>query len=319
MLLQVRASVIRRDGGIRSLQVTSGIQAEPIILWVTWVLNSLFQPTDEFPVYVTAADFTGNEGYMVIPSLFLPDQQGQLKEFPANGRDDIVERWPALKKQFNNHKSFAVATMDEIVPQDKRKNAIRLKANFLQSCYIRNDGEGKFTMIPLPKEAQVSVINGMVADDFDGDGNLDILISGNDYGTDVSIGRYDAMNGLLLKGDGMGNFDALSIQQSGIYIPGNGKALIKLTGSSGNYLVAASQNRDNLKLFKRNNAIKTIRIRPDDISAVIHLKNGKIRKEEFYYGSSFLSQSARFIEIDANVAAVQITDGAGKVREVPLP
>ncbi|MFI5130788.1 MAG: VCBS repeat-containing protein [Chitinophagales bacterium] len=281
--------------------------------------NSLFQPTDEFPVYVTAADFTSNEGYMVITSLFLPDQQGQLKEFPANGRDDIVERWPALKKQFNNHKSFAVATMDEIVPQDKRKNAIRLKANFLQSCYIRNDGEGKFTIIPLPKEAQVSVINGMVAGDFDDDGNLDILISGNDYGSDVSIGRYDAMNGLMLKGDGMGNFDALSIQQSGIYIPGNGKALIKLTGSSGNYLVAASQNRDNLKLFKRNNAIKTIRIRPDDISAVIHLKNGKIRKEEFYYGSSFLSQSARFIEIDANVAAVQITDGAGKVREVPLP
>jgi hypothetical protein len=280
--------------------------------------NTLYQPTDRFPVYVTAGDFAGSSGYMVIPSLFLPDQQGQLKEFPANGRDDIIERWPALKKQFDNYRSFAVATMDEIVPAAKRKNAIRLKANFLQSCYIRNDGDGKFTMIPLPGEAQVSVINGMVADDFDGDGNLDVLISGNDYGSDVSIGRYDAMNGLLLKGDGKGDFEALSIKQSGIYIPGNGKALIKLVGSSGNYLVAGSQNRDNLKLFRHNGPIKAVPIGLDDISAIIHLKNGQVRKEEFYYGSSFLSQSARFIAIDANVSSVQVTNRAGKTRELFL-
>ena len=45
-----------------------------------------------------------------------------------------------------------------------------------------------FTLIPLPKEAQFSVINGMVADDFDGDGNLDLLMNGNDYGTEVTVG-----------------------------------------------------------------------------------------------------------------------------------
>lgn len=278
--------------------------------------NTLYQPTDQFPVYATAGDFAGNGGYMVIPSLFLPDKNGQLKEFPANGRDDIIERWPVLKKQYDNYNSFATATMDEIVPQDKRQNAIRLKANFLQSCYLRNDGDGKFTMIPLPKEAQISVINGMVTDDFDEDGNLDILINGNDFGSDVSIGRYDAMNGLLLKGDGNGNFKALSIQQSGIYIPGNGKALIKLAGSSGGYLIAGSQNRDSLKLFKRNNILKTVPVGANDVSALVHLKNGKIRKEEFYFGSSFLSQSGRFIAVDANVAAVQITDRTGKTRQV---
>ena len=74
----------------------------------------------------------------------------------------------------------------------------------------------------------------MIADDFDGDGNLDVLINGNDYGTEVSIGRYDALNGLLLKGDGKGNFKPLSILQSGIYIPGDGKALVKLQGHQEN-------------------------------------------------------------------------------------
>ena len=79
--------------------------------------------------------------------------------------------------------------MDSVISPLMRKDALRLKATMLQSCYLRNDGNGKFTMIPLPLQAQVSALNGMIADDFDGDGNLDILISGNDYGTDVARGQ----------------------------------------------------------------------------------------------------------------------------------
>jgi hypothetical protein len=277
-------------------------------------LNTLYQPTDQYPMYVTAGDFAGNKSFMAIPSLFLPDQHGRLEEFPTNGRDDIIERLPALKKQFPDYKSFALATMDQIIPQDKRANAIRLKANTLQSCYLRNDGQGKFTMIPLPKEAQTSVLNGMLADDFDGDGNLDVLISGNDYGTDVSIGRYDAFNGLLLKGDGKGGFIPLSILQSGIYIPGNGKALVKLSGNNDHYFIASSEHLGPLKLFGLNRKTTVIKLNPSDISALIRFKNGKMQKEEFYYGSSFLSQSARFFSIDDHVASVQITDSKGQTR-----
>ena len=279
-------------------------------------LNTFYQATDQYPVYITAGDFASNKSFMAIPSLFLPDQYGRLEEFPANGRDEIVERLPALKKQFPNYKSFALATMNQIVPPDKRKNAIRLKANMLQSCYLRNEGGGKFTMIPLPKEAQISVLNGMLADDFDSDGNLDVLLSGNDYGTDVSIGRYDALNGLLLKGDGKGTFNPLSILQSGIYIPGNGKALVKLQSAKEGYLVAASQNQGPLKLFELKNRRQGLKINPDEVSAIIFFKNGKIQKEEFYYGSSFLSQSARFLSINENIAAVHITDKNGKIRKL---
>jgi hypothetical protein len=71
-------------------------------------------------------------------------------------------------------------------------------------------------------------LDGIVVDDFDGDGNLDVALNGNDYGTEVSTGRYDAFNGLMLKGDGKGGFKPLSIMQSGIYIPGDGKGFVKL-------------------------------------------------------------------------------------------
>src|SRR5258706_16106743 len=206
--------------------------------------------------------------------------------------------------------------MEELFPLEKREGAIRLKANMLQSCYLQNDGGGKFTMIPLPKEAQIAPLNGMLVDDFDEDGNLDVLMNGNDFGTEVSIGRYDAFNGLLLRGNGSGGFSPLSIQQSGIYIPGNGRALVKLLGSSGNYLVAASQNKDGLKLFELKRKVKGLQITPSDVSAIITFKNGKTEKREFYFGSSFLSQSGRFVTINENVSSIAIFSSKGDRRVI---
>lgn len=199
-----------------------------------------------------------------------------------------------------------------------REGALRLKVNYLQSVYLRNDGGGKFTAVPLPVEAQMSELCGITVDDFDGDGNLDVVLNGNDYGTEVATGRYDAFNGLLLKGDGKGGFKPLSIMQSGIYIPGDGKALVKLKGARGNYLLAATQNRDRMKLFELKRPVKTYGLQPLDAFATIKYKNGKIAKQEFYNGNSFLSQSGRFINIDDNVASITVTDSFGHQRNVPI-
>ncbi|MEP7277445.1 MAG: hypothetical protein ABI813_02275 [Bacteroidota bacterium] len=48
----------------------------------------------------------------------------------------------------------------------------------------------------------------MIADDFNDDGSLDIVVYGNDYGNEVTNGRYDAFNALLMESDGNGNFTA---------------------------------------------------------------------------------------------------------------
>ncbi|HEV3224715.1 MAG TPA: VCBS repeat-containing protein [Puia sp.] len=279
-------------------------------------LNSLYQATDSFPVYMTAKDFENNGRFAGIPSLFLPDQQGVKREFPAQGRDDITRQLNSLKKRFNTYKKYAVATMDNLLTPEQHQGAIRLKANMLQSCYLRNEGNGKFTMIPLPKEAQFSAINGMVVDDFDGDGNLDLLINGNDYSTSVGIGQYDALYGLLLKGDGAGGFSPLSMLQSGVCIPGNGKALVKLTGANDKYLIAANQHRGDLKLFELNKRRRIVRVNSDDRSALLKLSNGKIQKQELNQGSSFLSQSAGFLSVGDLVTSVQITNNRGAVRNI---
>jgi hypothetical protein len=200
--------------------------------------------------------------------------------------------------------------------EKEMKDVLKLQVNYFTNSFLRNDGNGKFTLVPLPLSTQVSNINGMLAEDFDGDGNLDVLLVGNDYGTDVSIGRYDASNGLFLKGDGKGGFEPKSILSSGWFVPGDAKALVKLRSTNGKCLVVASQNKDRLKAFEVNQTMQIVSLQTLDVSAIVEYKNGKKQKRELNYGSSLLSQSARFINVDASIASVTIKDSKGTERTI---
>jgi hypothetical protein len=278
--------------------------------------NTFYKASEQYPVSIYANDFDKNGVMECIPTKYLKDKDGVLKEFTVHTRDDVVDGMPFIKKRFLTYKTFAEASFDKLFTAEELKGVLKLQANYFKSAFIKNNGKGSFAISALPAVAQFSSLNGMVADDFDGDNNLDIAINTNDYGTEVSTGRYDALNGLLLKGNGDGTFTPLSILQSGIYIPGNGKALVKLLGSSGNYLVAASQNKGALKLFELKRKVKVVQINPSEVSALIKFKNGKTEKIEFYYGASFLSQSARFVNINENVLSVTILDNNGDRRVI---
>ena len=118
--------------------------------------------------------------------------------------------------------------------------------------------------------------------------------------------------------DGKGNFIPQTILESGIFIPGNGKALIKLKSKNGKYLLAAAQNRGPLKIFELKKDLENIVVQPDDVSADIVFSNGKKQRQELYYGSSFLSQSARFLRPGNNVKSIVITNSKGKTRTLAL-
>ena len=278
--------------------------------------NSYYRANEQYPVKIYAGDFAHNNGYVAIPSLYLPDEQGNKKEYPAQTRDDIVDPLPALKKKFLTYKEFGKAGMSQLLDEKDLKTAYELQANYMQSSYIENLGNGKFKLHALPVPAQLAPVYGMVIDDFNGDGNLDIATVGNDYGTEVSVGRYDALNGLIMLGDGKGDFTCETILQSGLFIPGNAKALVKLIGNKNNYLLAASQNKDVLKVYRKRNNKPLIQLLPTDAYAVIYLKNGNKRKEEIYHGTSFLSQSSLFIPINIKISAVEIINNKGEKRRV---
>ena len=278
--------------------------------------NSYYKASDKYPVVMYAKDFDNNGSYDAFPGLYLPGSHTDTvkKLYPAQTREDAVKQMISLRGKYQNFKSFAQATLDQLFTPEQMQGAQQLKANYFSSSYLQNNGNGMFKLSALPIAAQVSTLNGMQVDDFDGDGNIDIAINGNDFGTEVSVGRYDALNGLIMKGDGKGGFTSKTILETGLYIPGNGKALVKLRDDKGGYMLAASQNKGPLKLYKAKFSNAAFSLMPNEISALITYKNGKTRKEEFYYGQSFLSQSGRFMLLNDNIKSVIIIDNKGNKR-----
>ncbi len=281
-------------------------------------LNSYYRSSHKYPVSIYAGDFDNNGNYDLFPSLYIiASQQDTVKSnYPAHGRDDAIKQMIQMRSGFQNYKSYATATIDKLFTEEQARDALILKATDFRSAYCRNDGNNTFSLFPLPAQAQFSVLNGMITDDFDQDGNLDILINGNDYGTDVLIGRYDALNGLLLKGDGRGKFMALKVAESGVIIPGNGKAMVKLRSINGSYLVASAENRGPLRIFELKEKQKNLSAQTDEIYAELMLNEGKKQKQEFYYGSSFLSQSARFIRTGKNIRSVTFVNNKNEKRTI---
>jgi ASPIC and UnbV/FG-GAP-like repeat/FG-GAP repeat len=282
--------------------------------------NSFHIPSAQYPVSIYAADLDGNGNIDPVMTQYIVSKindgggYGVKKEYPSQLRDDIVEQVPVLKKKYLFYKDFAVADINEIIPEEKRKSAAKLKAANARSSFVQNLGYGKFKISPLSAEAQFAPVFGMVADDFDNDGNLDIILNGNEFGGEVSLGLYDAFNGLFLKGDGNGNFKSMRIEESGIYIPGDGKALIKIRTADNKYVIGASQHNGPLQLFQLKKEIALLPLHAMDAVVIYELKNGKKRREEIFYGNSFFSQSGRFIAVSGKVKKITIIDYSGKER-----
>jgi hypothetical protein len=123
--------------------------------------------------------------------------------------------------------------------------------------------------------------------------------------------------GLYLKGNGKGGFAPVDMPKSGLCINGDGKALATI--ASGNkQLFVATQNQGSLQVYQKagNGQAKWLKLNPGDFCVDITYKNGTKQKIEFYYGSTYLSQSSRAFKLDPGVAKAIITAFDGKKREI---
>ena len=278
--------------------------------------NTLNQASDEYPVSVYAKDFNGDGNFDAIPTVFYHNKEGKRMEVPFHGRDDLSKQMNTIRRKYDNYYKFANAGIYDILSAEELKGAMILKANYLKTSYIKNLGAGKLEVYPLPIQTQTAPINGMLVEDFDADGNLDVLMVGNDFGNEVSVGRLDAFNGLLLKGNGNGKFKAVDISQSAFCVSGDAKGLVRVTNPQGKPVIMATQNRADLRVFSGMNSLTTKPLKTNDATVFEHLKNGKTRKVEVGYGTSFLSQSSRSIMFSPNIKSMEVIDYQGNKRKL---
>lgn len=255
--------------------------------------NTLLRASPERPVRMYAGDFDNNGFYDAFTSVYFKNPKGQYDEYPYFGWDDMVRQMIGIKKRYVKYAAFGEVTMSEILTEEERNQALKLSVTYCKSSYVENKGNGRFDVRPLPVAAQVAPVFGTLAQDVDGDGNVDAVLVGNDYGSDLVAGRMDAFNGLVLKGDGKGGFVPLTMQQSGFYVPGNAKALINWADAQGHCRLAASENRGPLRVFVVRQSQTFTPVDARTMAVDIRLKNGRIRRQEVPFGTSFYSQSAR--------------------------
>ena len=205
-----------------------------------------------YPLNNYYADFDNNGTAESITTKYLKDRDGQFREFTTAGRDEVVDQLPSLKKKFLSYKSFAETPFNRLFPEEKIRKAYHLKANYFSTSIILNNGNGRFQIQSLPAEAQFSSVSSISARDFNGDGKIDLLLVGNDFSPEVAYGRLDAFSSLLLSGNGKGSFTPISLEESGVYAPGDAKHIISVPSEKDGDLILVSQNKGPLKAFRSN-------------------------------------------------------------------
>ena len=138
-------------------------------------------------------------------------------------------------------------------------------------------------------------------EDFNNDGLDDLLLVGNDYGSEIGMGRYDASNGLVLINNGS-DFDPLNPGESGFLVSGDAKSSVYLI-SNNEPIILIGQNRGEMRAFKTKIKNRILNLDKYENHAEI-FENGIKYKKEFYYGNSFLSQSSRTIIINNKVDSI---------------
>lgn len=207
--------------------------------------NSFYRATQEKPAYLYAKDFDGNGKVDAFPFYHFAD--GKLH--PKHTLDEMSIQYPGIRKKFGRYASFSEAGLNDIFSSDELQGAKEFVAHTFASSVFINDGNGNFTQEPLPVETQFSEVHGILSLDVNSDGYPDVLITGNNYATDVQMGRSDASYGLVLLNDGKGKFKSLSPEESGFVINGNARGVYLIEGSK-KQLIISMVNDGELKVHQ---------------------------------------------------------------------
>ena len=204
-----------------------------------WGLNSRFRASKDKPMRLYVNDFDGNGTGESIITYYWPEG----KSFVYPSKSDLTSQLPLLRKKFLYYKDFAGKTMDDFFGTEVVRKSSQSQAEELQSCVLWGNENGEPELRSLPVIAQAAPVYAIVADDFDKDGNTDLLLTGNMFDVKPDVGRLDANDGILLKGDGKRNFQPLSSLQTGIHITGQVRDAIQIdVGRNKRSIILARNN-----------------------------------------------------------------------------
>jgi len=173
-------------------------------------LNSRFKASVTNPISLYVKDFDLNGS--IDPVYTFRGKDG--KDYPYALRHNLIAQIKNLKKRFPDYMSFESADISKIFSKKELEGATKLVANRLQTTLLINQGNFKFDIAELPQEVQYSPVYAFEFQDFDKDGDTDIVFGGNLYKVKPEFGRYDASYGGYLENEGNMKFKFLNNDKS---------------------------------------------------------------------------------------------------------
>ncbi len=207
-------------------------------------LNTRLTASAEGPLRCFAADFDKNATLDPIMAYY---EQGKLH--PLLQKEVLNKHMPILKKKFLYAKEYSKATMDKVWPKKDLDAALNLYMYTLETCWWENKG-GKFEQRKLPFQAQLSAVQGIIVEDFNGDGKVDLLLAGNKYGLEVETNQCNAGNGAMLLGDGRGGFSWISNTKTGFWAMKEGRDMVMLKGTGVIRTILVANNNNKMDVYR---------------------------------------------------------------------
>jgi hypothetical protein len=170
--------------------------------------NTAYKPVSNGPAKIFYGQFNSDKDLDAFTTYYFAKNAAHL---PKYSLDEMFLQMKNVRKIFENYEAYSRASLADIIPNQSQVR----EANTFESVFIENLGDGNFKMNPLPNEAQFSYAHGALCTDINSDGNLDVLLVGNNFSVDVDQGSADASFGTVLIGDGKNNFSSLSSTVSG--------------------------------------------------------------------------------------------------------
>jgi hypothetical protein len=206
--------------------------------------NTRLQASEKEPATLYVSDFDKN-GF--VEQILATYSAGRSHPFAQ--RDDLIKSIPSLKARFLKYRDYASKTVEEVLTPEQMSGALQKKAQTFASVLVRNEGNGAFTVVPLPDEAQIAPVYALLGQDVDGDGATDVLLAGNFDGVKPELGRMSEGRGLLLRGARGGAFTVVRPAESGFVVPGQARDVQRVRTAQGDAFIVA-RNNDRPLLFR---------------------------------------------------------------------
>ena len=211
--------------------------------------NNLHYRPQEGPMKIWINDFDNNG---TIEQIVTQHRNG--KDYPIHQKRELTEQLAVLKKQNLKASEYAKKSIDELFSAEVFDNSIVKEAAISESIIAVNEGDGTYTIKKLPPRVQLSCVCDISCTDLNNDGNLDLIMGGNDFEYKPQYSRLDASYGNVLLGDGKLGFQWQDYKASGFFVKNELKHLSQFKDKNGNVFMVAAINNSKPKIFALNTA-----------------------------------------------------------------